>query len=91
MWPTCQATWLTPPGGCRNHSVGGRLVEQPDGVVAGEDDLLDGELQPGHGYFSFAGSVPTNFIARSNPAVQLVVVLDAFRLDHHPVPSSACR
>src|SRR5262249_39386322 len=45
--------------------VGGRLVEQPDGVVPGEDNLLDGELQPGHGYFSFAGSAPTNFTARS--------------------------
>lgn len=44
--------------------VSGSLVEQPDGVVAGEADLLDGELQPGHGYFSFAGSAPTNFTAR---------------------------
>src|SRR5262249_48776226 len=44
--------------------VGGRLVEQADGVVAGEDDLFDGELQPGHDYFSFAGSAPTNFTAR---------------------------
>src|SRR5262249_13686325 len=41
-----------------------RLVEQPNGVVPGEDDLLDGELQPGHGYFSFAGSVRTNLVAR---------------------------
>src|SRR5438270_13983441 len=42
----------------------GRLIEKPKGVVAGEDDLLDGELQSGHGYFSFAGSFPTNFTAR---------------------------
>src|SRR5205823_13214226 len=42
-----------------------RLVEQPDGVVAGEDDLLDCELEPRHGYFSFAGSVFTNFSACS--------------------------
>src|SRR5262249_52034180 len=44
--------------------VGGRLVEQPDGVVAGEDDLFDGELQPRHGYSPCAGSARTNLVAR---------------------------
>src|SRR5436309_1259739 len=33
--------------------VGFGLIEQPEGVVAGEDDLFDGESQPGHFYFSF--------------------------------------
>src|SRR5262249_50284269 len=42
----------------------GRLIEQPGGVLAGEDNLVDGELQPGHDYCSFAGNVPTNFTAR---------------------------
>src|SRR5262249_25768729 len=46
-----------------------RLVEQPEGVVSGEDDLLDGELQPGHDYFSFADRVPTKRVARPMPAV----------------------
>jgi hypothetical protein len=41
-----------------------RLVEQSDGVVAGEDELLDGKLESGHDYFSFAGSAPTSFNAR---------------------------
>ncbi len=41
-----------------------RLVKKSDGVIAGEDDLLDGKFQPIHGYISFAGSAPTNFTAR---------------------------
>src|SRR5262249_19685418 len=45
--------------------LGPDLVEQPERVVASKDDLLDGQLQPRHDYFSFAGSVPTNFTARS--------------------------
>src|SRR5262249_44721594 len=54
------ATWRLPePLGRR------RLVEQPDGVLAGKDDLLDGELESGHDYASFFGSVRTNFVARS--------------------------
>src|SRR5262249_1781987 len=42
-----------------------RLVEKSDGVVAGEDDLLDAKLQGGHDYFSFAGNFPTIFAPAS--------------------------
>ena len=42
----------------------GSLVEKLDRVVAGEDDLLDGQFQPGHVYISLPGSLPTNFTAR---------------------------
>jgi len=42
----------------------GRMVKKSDGMVAGKNDLLDGKLQAGHDYFSFAGSLPTNFTAR---------------------------
>src|SRR5262249_49502526 len=50
---------LLKPLGCRG------LVEQSDGVVASEDDLFDRQLKSRHGYFSFAGSVRTNLVARS--------------------------
>jgi hypothetical protein len=40
------------------------LIEKADGVITSKDDLFDGNLQPGHDYFSFADSFPTNFTAR---------------------------
>lgn len=56
---------MTDPGGRLPKPLGyGRLVEKPDGVCAGEDDLLDAELQAGHASFSLTGSLPTNFTAR---------------------------
>jgi hypothetical protein len=55
---TDAARRLSKPLGC------GSLIEKPDGVIAGKDDLLDGKLQTGHDYFSFAANLPTNLIAR---------------------------
>lgn len=35
------------------------LIEKPDSVFAGKDDLLNDKLKAGHDYFSFAGNVLT--------------------------------
>src|SRR5262249_55402690 len=63
-------TDVTDPAGRLPKPLGhGSLAGKFDGVVAGEDDLLDGQFQPGHVYISLAGSVRTNLVARSIQSV----------------------
>ncbi len=72
---------LSQPLGC------GRLVEKPDGVVSGEDNLFDGHLESRHDYFSFAGSIPTNLthFGITSTANHLPVA------DTYPLPNSPGR